>query len=321
MCLKRWFVTEETTGQTFATCPVETCRRRVSKKTTCQLLGRPFAPAGSRNINKNNNNKKRKVQEIDSTSSDDPKTQAWLEANTLECGGCQGRIMKSSGCNKLQCLCGYRICWKCRKVNARCNCSPGHVFYDNITRDASFAARPKIAKRHELVDMKSYIEMRRDRERDDRRDFMRFIELRGGGIRDPLEDLKQFIEMRGGNVCTELEDWKHSLELQAQLQAEDLGLEDLKHLLESRAGGSRAAVTAANSLANSITNYSIAAAPPPARAPAALGHVPPAGGNISALALHAEDDSTDDSDNNDSENPEEDSNENAGSDRSSGSAK
>jgi hypothetical protein len=56
-------------------------------------------------------NKKRKRSDGDTTihsnsnaedeNLDEP-TKAWLEKNTLECGGCQGRIMKASGCDKVR---------------------------------------------------------------------------------------------------------------------------------------------------------------------------------------------------------------------------
>ena len=172
-CLKRWFEMEETTGQTAPSCPVDTCRQPLHHDSSVGqvVLGRPFRPAGCGAINNNSSHgkkkkkttSKRKMSSRSPSSSSqfvDVETQTWLEANTIECGGCQGRIMKSEGCDKLQCLCGYRICWKCKSVNASCKCSPGHVFLDNITGKPTgvFFRKAKIAKRHQLHDMKRFIE-------------------------------------------------------------------------------------------------------------------------------------------------------------------
>ena len=172
-CLKRWFEMEETTGQIAPSCPVDTCRQALHHDSVGQVvLGRPFRPAGCAIINSNNSKKnktsKRKLDSHSTTSSSqsqfiDSETQLWLDTNTIECGGCQGRIMKSEGCDKLQCLCGYRICWKCKSVNASCKCSPGHVFLDNITGKPTgvFFRKAKIAKKHQLNDMKRFIETKK----------------------------------------------------------------------------------------------------------------------------------------------------------------
>ncbi|CAB9511498.1 expressed unknown protein [Seminavis robusta] len=151
-CLKQWFQTEEKTGQAAPTCPVETCRQPVEDATL--VLGRAFVPAGSNG----NSKKKKRKRSMDETI--DESTKAWLEANTLECGGCQGRITKSSGCDKLQCICGYRVCWKCRKVGAQCGCNPGHGFVDNVTGLPSWSGA-NVADRGQLQNMKQFLEERR----------------------------------------------------------------------------------------------------------------------------------------------------------------
>eukprot|EP00980_Cylindrotheca_fusiformis_P018142 scaffold5850_cov110-Cylindrotheca_fusiformis.AAC.5 len=143
-CLKRWFETEEKTGQSLPTCPVETCRRAPESSIISAVLGRAFVPAGS-------NTKKRKSVAVDES------TQKWMTENTLECGGCQTPLIKSEGCDKLQCLCGYRVCWNCRTPGAKCRCNPGHAFVNNITGLPSWG-RSNVASPNELQNFKQFLE-------------------------------------------------------------------------------------------------------------------------------------------------------------------
>lgn len=187
-CLKQWFLVEETTGQPSATCPIETCRRPLSAPECYRILGgRDFIPAGSGKkkrslsdrvavIPDGRDGRKHKSPRLQTAT--DESTRAWLEANTIQCGGCEGYIMKESGCDKLQCICGFRICWKCRAVGANCSCNPGHGFWDNVTHDSSWGSA-KAATREELSDMKSFLEGRR------RAGQFRFSPLLAGG--DPFQ--------------------------------------------------------------------------------------------------------------------------------------
>mmetsp|Transcript_31433 Transcript_31433/g.50743 ORF Transcript_31433/g.50743 Transcript_31433/m.50743 type:complete len:86 (+) Transcript_31433:918-1175(+) len=44
------------------------------------------------------------------------------------CGGCNVFIEKlESTCDKMKCLCGYKFCWKCGSVGAKCKCSKGVI--------------------------------------------------------------------------------------------------------------------------------------------------------------------------------------------------
>ena len=70
--------------------------------------------------------------------------------------------MKDSGCDKLQCICGYRVCWKCKTAKAACNCNPGHGFIDNVTGFASWG-ETKVASKEELKDLKTFLEKKRSK--------------------------------------------------------------------------------------------------------------------------------------------------------------
>lgn len=56
-----------------------------------------------------------------------------------KCGGCKMYIEKSFGCSKMKCRCGYKFCWACGSVGAKCNCNRGHGFWDNIDDRGDFS--------------------------------------------------------------------------------------------------------------------------------------------------------------------------------------
>lgn len=55
----------------------------------------------------------------------DQATQSALEADatTQQCKGCGVYVTKVEGCDKFQCLCGYRFCWVCGAKDAKCRCT------------------------------------------------------------------------------------------------------------------------------------------------------------------------------------------------------
>ena len=55
--------------------------------------------------------------------------------NIRNCPRCNQLITKVIGtCNKMKCVCGFKFCFKCGVVNAKCNCTNhDHAFYDNTT--------------------------------------------------------------------------------------------------------------------------------------------------------------------------------------------
>lgn len=67
-------------------------------------------------------------------------TRAYLERSGMRvCKRCHSGVVKSSGCDKMKCRCGYRFCYQCDAENARCKCTPqSHGFWDNITSTGDF---------------------------------------------------------------------------------------------------------------------------------------------------------------------------------------
>lgn len=68
-------------------------------------------------------------------------TLAFLQRSGMRiCKQCKGGVLKSSGCDKMKCRCGYRFCYHCGAENARCGCTPwNHGFWDNITGGGDFS--------------------------------------------------------------------------------------------------------------------------------------------------------------------------------------
>jgi len=65
--------------------------------------------------------------------------------NFKKCSRCSVNVEKVSGCNKMQCRCGYRFCYKCGAENASCGCTAkSHGFFDNETEEADFNSMSQI---------------------------------------------------------------------------------------------------------------------------------------------------------------------------------
>jgi len=112
-CLVRWIEKEETAGQEAPRCPI--CRVIISEDDVYQIIGRPYEPRVVGLEEANN-------EEIDEF------TLHWLNENTVLCHGCGSRIEKESGCDLIECLCGYRFCYQCNSPGGRCECNEGHGF-------------------------------------------------------------------------------------------------------------------------------------------------------------------------------------------------
>jgi hypothetical protein len=68
--------------------------------------------------------------------------QAALGADAKQCPRCSAWIEKDPGsCDKMQCRCGHRFCFRCGADNARCSCTPAfHAFWDNHANRPDYGA-------------------------------------------------------------------------------------------------------------------------------------------------------------------------------------
>ena len=51
-----------------------------------------------------------------------------MSEHTVPCRGCGSLIEKESGCDLIECLCGFRFCYSCGKQGGVCGCNPNHHF-------------------------------------------------------------------------------------------------------------------------------------------------------------------------------------------------
>ena len=144
-CLAQFFTTLETTGSPWAKCPMPDCHTPVAPEAVWSLLGRAYKPAAAETATNTD------PHEVDRATAE------WLESQTKLCGGCGARVCKSDGCDKMQCLCGYRFCWRCGSVDATCNCNPGHGFFDNVMRRPDFSRDTRQATALEAQDMATFL--------------------------------------------------------------------------------------------------------------------------------------------------------------------
>lgn len=145
-CLIRWIEKEEASGQEAPACPI--CRVQIDEDDVCQIIGRPFAP---RELGSEESNS----EEIDEF------TLHWLNENTVLCQGCGSRIEKESGCDLIECLCGYRFCYKCNAPGGRCDCNRGHGFLGLEWGSLEEYIIQPVRDENGFVDIKSCIEQRR----------------------------------------------------------------------------------------------------------------------------------------------------------------
>jgi Ring finger domain/IBR domain, a half RING-finger domain len=119
-CITQWIRKAENSGQaTLPGCPF--CRSLLSKEDIVGILGRPYEPTEKPAI----------VSNLDDL---DELTRQYLASRAKPCPGCGAYIEKTEGCDKMECLCGYRFCFNCGAQNADCLCTPSHHhFWRNAT--------------------------------------------------------------------------------------------------------------------------------------------------------------------------------------------
>lgn len=76
----------------------------------------------------------------DPHSVEEAATAAYLaQAKIRTCPNCSTPLVKTYGCDKMQCRCGYRFCYQCGAPNAQCDCTPArHGFINQDTGHAEF---------------------------------------------------------------------------------------------------------------------------------------------------------------------------------------
>ena len=151
-CLTQFLTSVETTGAPSPKCPMPDCHTPIAPEEACSLLGRAYKPAAAETAPSHP-----AATATTSLSEADQATAAWLESQTKLCGGCGARVCKSDGCDKMQCLCGYRFCWRCDSVDANCSCNPGHGFFDNVMRRPDFSRATRRATALEAQDMATFL--------------------------------------------------------------------------------------------------------------------------------------------------------------------
>mmetsp|Transcript_4339 Transcript_4339/g.9759 ORF Transcript_4339/g.9759 Transcript_4339/m.9759 type:complete len:441 (+) Transcript_4339:172-1494(+) len=119
-CMATWVEKQECNGgppSSLPGCPF--CRAEICKDDAHCILGRPYQP------------KQPTITEtlINEAEIDDL-TRDWLDEHTMLCQGCGSRIEKESGCDLIECLCGWRFCYKCGQPGGTCGCNFGHGFLE-----------------------------------------------------------------------------------------------------------------------------------------------------------------------------------------------
>ena len=145
-CLKTWIEKEEAAGEEAPKCP--TCRVHMCEGDVHRIIARSYERRVLNSAEANSN-------EIDEF------TLHWLNTNTVLCRGCGSRIEKVSGCNLIECLCGYRFCYLCQSPGGRCGCNQGHGFLGMAWGSHEEYIIQPVRDSNGLVNIKSCIERRR----------------------------------------------------------------------------------------------------------------------------------------------------------------
>ena len=133
-------------------CPY--CRVSMAKEDLQLVLQRPYECAS------------RNGRSASANTIVDDLTRQWLQANTRQCGNCASYIEKMDGCDLMECLCGYRFCFRCGQQGGNCSCTPAHhVFWDNVqNRNSSRQHTPVVVQVERMNGGGAWINRRKEGE-------------------------------------------------------------------------------------------------------------------------------------------------------------
>ena len=135
-CAEQWIQKEEAAGRTAPTCPY--CRMDLPEKDIKDVLGRSYQP--------------KKGLPVDGSEMGDDLTRQVLQEQTVPCPLCGVRIMKTGGCDLMECLCGFRFCYACGSPGAQCvHTSRRHFYWDNVLNQNA----PRQAPQPAIVDQET----------------------------------------------------------------------------------------------------------------------------------------------------------------------
>lgn len=125
-------------------CPRLVCPRCCAE--TCLACGRPWHPAPQ--TCEDAAAAERARDSTPEARAAEKATERYLSrAKVRRCKQCGNGVLKSSGCEKMRCRCGYEFCYRCGTPGATCKCTPSnHVFWDNIDNEASASRSAKRAR-------------------------------------------------------------------------------------------------------------------------------------------------------------------------------
>jgi len=127
-CLKKWMEILELRSDDGSTPECPFCRKDVAKEDVLAILGRPFRTESSKEMPLGRHSADNNDDDIDEL------TQQWMREHTKSCPGCRVYIEKSTGCNRMKCLCGTRFCYGCGRARGResgperCTCGARNEF-------------------------------------------------------------------------------------------------------------------------------------------------------------------------------------------------
>lgn len=190
-CLRNWFEACENAVPRHAcapTCPK--CRQLIPNEEKVAIMGRPdpdeeipSAPTAETGTGSSGDSTQQPVEAINGQPADDMAnapaaggpstlmdelTRDWMEAHNAKCCfNCGIWIVRTDGCDAMQCLCGHRFCWLCNKScedgeYCECGFSEGD-FFDNVLDREIYDDEHAVAGDDELSDMRAFLEAHRER--------------------------------------------------------------------------------------------------------------------------------------------------------------